>query len=479
MPKNPGLFFKVALGICLLILTPSRSEAQLPYNYTPRERHSALSVELLNSVSSSFDEEDRVTNGNKEVQKINHSRKIYFLKKIREGAFVKDDSIETYVNNVLNKIVSDNSLDPYPRRVLVMASPHVNAVCFGRGIFAVTISLLGRIENENQLAFILAHEVAHDELAHITSRIAQEADMDLAEKTEDQITNILSDKISMQDVEEFRKLVYGISKYSRKSEMRADSMAVALMSGAHYNEGEALAALTILQSAQSPKKQIGAEIFLPFHSPDYPFQDHWLNDRLSVFGKKYSGSFLYSIDSVETHPAIELRKDALLSFCSYDGEGINYQTENFARVTEMAAFETVETAFQDKEYDVCMYYAMQLYTRYPDNVYLVSRMGKIFLDLMEARASNRFQELVSKYTVNYCDELKLINSFLYNLTYVELGEVAFHFLNSNTTFNDEQESHYYLLWKVSDYTYRVETKNKLKVAFKEKFGSAIASYRYQ
>ena len=118
----------------------------------------------------------------REVRRINFERRMAFMEKVFDGAFIKDDSLENYVGNVLNNIVEYNTLQSYPRRALILSSPHVNAVCYGQGIYAVTISLLSRIENENQLAFILAHELAHDELGHIRSRIVQEADLDLEEK---------------------------------------------------------------------------------------------------------------------------------------------------------------------------------------------------------------------------------------------------------------------------------------------------------
>ena len=86
---------------------------------------------------------------------------------------------------------------------------------------------------------------------------------------------------------------------------------------------------------------------------------------------------------------------------------------------------------KNQEYDLSLYYALQLYNRYPENAYLVSRIGKILTDLYEVKNLPKFEDYVAKYTPNYCDELKLINSFLYNLTQQELGEIAFHFLNND------------------------------------------------
>src|SRR3989337_2231105 len=123
MSKIPSAFLKITVGILIILLAPSFSQAQLVSNYIPRERHSFLSTELINRLTYSLDQEDQMMNGNKEVHKINISRKAFLLGKVREGAFIKDDSLESYVNNVLLKIVTDNSLDPYPRRVLILASP--------------------------------------------------------------------------------------------------------------------------------------------------------------------------------------------------------------------------------------------------------------------------------------------------------------------------------------------------------------------
>ena len=117
--------------------------------------------------------------GSREIREINFERRTNFMEKVMSGAFIKDDSLEKYVDNVLHRIIEGNTLGSYPRRTLILSSPNVNAVCYGQGIYAVTVSLLGRVENEDQLAFILAHEIAHDELGHIRTRIVQEADLDL------------------------------------------------------------------------------------------------------------------------------------------------------------------------------------------------------------------------------------------------------------------------------------------------------------
>src|SRR5688500_6468565 len=174
--------YRHAMFTTVLVLLCFSSDAQLKYQYHPRQTHSELSKDLIQQLEFQFEEEDKNMPTDRVVRRINFERRMAFMEKVLDGAFIKDDSLENYVGNVLNNIIAYNTLQAYPRRALILSSPHVNAVCYGQGIYAVTIRLLRRIENENQFAFILAHELAHDELGHIRARIVQEADLDLEEK---------------------------------------------------------------------------------------------------------------------------------------------------------------------------------------------------------------------------------------------------------------------------------------------------------
>lgn len=473
-------FLKLLSGVIVLTFLCQVAKAQFARNYSPRQTHSQLSKDLIEGLESQFDEEDKTMPGSKEVRQINFERRRTFMEKVMNGAFIKDDSLEKYVDNVLDRIVDSSTLQPYPRKALILSSPHVNAVCYGQGIYAVTVSLLGRIENEDQLAFILAHELAHDELGHIKTRVVKEADLDLEGKAREQTFRIISGKVVKEEIEQFRETLYDYTRHSRRNEIMADSMAIVLLRKAGYNEGMAFAALSVLQAAQSPKHEIGAELFLPFHSPDYPFQDYWLNDRPIVYSKKYMGTFLYAADSIETHPGIDIRKKLLGPYIKHDATTTIHQPQAFVEtVGEISAFESVESAYKTNEYDLSLYYALQLHNRYPNNAYLVSRIGKILTDLYDARNSNGFYNYVPKYTPNHGDELKLINSFLHNLSQEELGELAYRFLHHAGNFNQQEKSHYYLLWKIASLTGKNDVLVQVAAEYGRRFGSGINFYKYR
>ena len=60
----------------------------------------------------------------------------------------------------------DKPRNPSDVRVGIMDDPHINAASAGGGQFYVTTGLLQKA-NDDQLAGVLAHELAHDDLGHV------------------------------------------------------------------------------------------------------------------------------------------------------------------------------------------------------------------------------------------------------------------------------------------------------------------------
>ena len=475
------------LYLVLLLSAPlGEGFAQVDFNhYRPRGNHSAASTELIAALKHNLREEV-IALGESEkfqvVKRLNAERIKLIVHMVERGAFIKDDSLEAYVNNVLANIFDSSGITPGQARVLILDSPQVNAYCFGQGIYVVTIGLLGRISGEDELAFTIAHEVAHDVLGHIKARLIREAEVSLAEKSQEQLRKIMTGTVSEKDVQEYRTLIYGARKHNRVREMEADSMGLSLVQGAAYDQVAALSMLTALDESLKPKFDIGADLIWPLNSSEYPLQEAWFSKRLSIYSRGYTDSYLYAIDSIESHPDIALRKERIADFRRNDVAAQYHQPEEFVEaVSLLAEFETLQSAYERRSFDRCLFYALQLLDRYPQNPFLISRIGKILISLYEAKNNNdnTFQNFVPRYTAYYSDELTLVNNMLHNLSTKELGELTFHFLNDPDRFNKEERSHYYLLWRISDLTYRKDIADDIRKTFRERFNSNIAGYNFR
>ena len=79
----------------------------------------------------------------------------------RYGMPVKDRALQEYVNLVGNAVARNSARPNIPYNFVVVDSPLQNAFSCPGGIIFVSSGLLKTIKSEDQLAGILAHEVAH------------------------------------------------------------------------------------------------------------------------------------------------------------------------------------------------------------------------------------------------------------------------------------------------------------------------------
>lgn len=85
------------------------------------------------------------------------------------GLIVQDPDLSAYVTSVLGRL---GPLDaPVPLRVFVVLDPEANAFALPTGQVYVHAGLLGLMESEDQLAFILGHEAVHVASRHGVERI--------------------------------------------------------------------------------------------------------------------------------------------------------------------------------------------------------------------------------------------------------------------------------------------------------------------
>lgn len=84
------------------------------------------------------------------------------IMRARANGFVPSPLIQAYANGVLQKLLRGVALPAsFQPQVRVLAAPEFSALCTPDGTIVITIGLLEQLDNEDQLAFVLGHEVAH------------------------------------------------------------------------------------------------------------------------------------------------------------------------------------------------------------------------------------------------------------------------------------------------------------------------------
>ncbi len=84
------------------------------------------------------------------------------IMRARANGFVPSPVMHDYVRGVLAKLLRGVNLPPsFNPDVRVLAAPEFSALCTPDGTIIITIGLLEQLDNEDELAFVLGHEVSH------------------------------------------------------------------------------------------------------------------------------------------------------------------------------------------------------------------------------------------------------------------------------------------------------------------------------
>jgi hypothetical protein len=170
MMRNNQNYFKKSIGIatCLLIcafVSFSQEETFFPAPILTKDK------ELKSYISKHYvactENIDRAYDGFEE----SHLREKFSKRKeslydlISEGKLIYKGELYEYVQGVANKIF------PESRKVYLIRNEAPEAYNIGDDNLFVHLGLLQRLSNEDELAFVLGHLIAHNELDHFEERM--------------------------------------------------------------------------------------------------------------------------------------------------------------------------------------------------------------------------------------------------------------------------------------------------------------------
>ncbi len=156
------------------------------------------------------------------------------------GFLYEDQDLETYLNEVVRRLQPPSIRARGPITVKVIKDPHLNAFVFPNGVIYVQTGILARLDNEAQLAVLLAHEMIHYLHRHTFKAFGGYESRRGGDESQERGVNHLSrvgDFLNRLGTTLSMAFMVG---YSQALETEADVAGMALVAEAGYEPGEAI-----------------------------------------------------------------------------------------------------------------------------------------------------------------------------------------------------------------------------------------------
>jgi beta-barrel assembly-enhancing protease len=277
MNRSPVYPLIMASLLCTL---PGCQEVmkQMPAG-TDRYLNTGMSVggAILNRPKFTEADEERMAQEN--AKKFDGSHKLW-----------EDPLLDAYLNDIVQRLVAQAHPRPFTYSLHVVNDGSINAFTFGGGLLYVNAGLVARMENEAQLAMVLAHEIAHVTESHVTKgiegaygiqllgEIARVTAVSTGAAAKTQIPPALLDKTYEYSMKA------SVSGHGRANESEADVVGLDYMVKAGYDPREAPGTFEQLM------KEYGDQTAIQnFFYGDHPTNQARIEKLTGLVQSKYSG----------------------------------------------------------------------------------------------------------------------------------------------------------------------------------------------
>ncbi len=356
---------------------------------------------------------------NSENAKSFYSRSNYAVWSIlSSGKVYFDGTLTDYLNGIVDKLLKSKPDIRSKIKVYAVKNSSVNAITYPNGYVFVNVGLLATLKNEDQLAYILAHEIVHFAKEHAKQSFGKEIFVSEAENG-----------FENKNASAYRHL-----KYSRENEFESDAAGLQLVINSPYNAEMAKEALRFLDNSDSL-------IFTPnfeeiFNNAIFKVDTAWVASAAdSIWKNKFikqnkNKEYVFydkQEDIYSTHPDIEKRVLAITEILKANEykSPANSSTEGYKAIKEIAEHELVYNLYTNESYTISFYYCLKYSSLYPNDAYYHIYLLKNLYMLGYLKSVDQLDESISDYGYSSERGINITHYFLASTNSTELKKMAY------------------------------------------------------
>ncbi len=394
---------------------------------------------------------DRIANSNlNEIKKLISGREESFIVKkfksqakelkldIESGLYVFDHRFDSFVDSMYRLLCKHNPQIPTDYRFYVSRDISLNAASMGNKVFVIHLGAFYFLENEEEFAALMAHEISHQLQQHTIATLKKRYYADKVESHE-QMDQIKSEKRNKSDraLERVRSMRYADEALKRQQELEADSMGYVLYRNASlppYDYINSYRLMALYDSISPEGVQVDTYRKI-FEFENFPFKESWMKkDDFSVYDySKYKPH--YDQDSLKSHPEVVQRMKKLQEIFPElkDSVASRDPGKQFDSLRTIAEFEQVPSLVIEEDYGLAIYVCLLRLQSEPNEAYYRTYLGNLFGKIYDARKAyklNRYLDVIDPKSQS--ESYQQFLSFMWNLKISEIKAIAVHYTDKGS-----------------------------------------------
>jgi Peptidase family M48 len=396
------------------------------YNAATTSLREKLAEEAAVSIRAAFRTPEKF---DKEAQKDYETSRENIVSDVTEqikNSAIPDDALWAFVKKTHAVIVAANP-EAASTKVILSINPTPNAFSIGDGTIMVYNGLLAGLENEDQLAFVLCHEIAHFLLEHSTKGLVKRIQTYHSKEFKSKVAAASKQEFNrIEQLENIYKSAALNSRYHHRDlERQADSLAYRLFVKTAYDPLQAQRLIQLFEFIDEPMRDTVVQLETRFGCTEFPFKTTWLDQG---GGSVWSAAQAERIriekpmeDSLRTHPDWRNRLQWLEEMTGKKLPTGALQTDSvYAKIRFLSALECVEAWFDVERYDRSLYYALQYEKVYPACGYFREIQALSLYGLYEHSKEHSLADVLSQRSPDHPEQYNRYLDFLNNLRLKEI-----------------------------------------------------------
>ena len=371
--------YRFAFSVFVLI-SISYSNAIAQFNYIDLIAKGSIPTDIIKSTHQKVldDIDNQVgSEDSKNDQKVKSDfllKSNYMLDELlSSGKVVYGNEINDMINLVGNNLLPDSNQSKI--RFYVLKSNTVNAFSTNQGMIFITTGLLARLSTEAELAFVLAHEIAHYTEKHVINSVLE--------------SDRVFSKRKRLKYDNYDENILKLSKYSKKLEFEADSIGFVNYVNAGYNLDGAKQVFNVLKYSSLPMENQSIDV-ASIHSgiPSKKILDTVV--EIDVTEKS---------DLLSSHPNISSRIEKIEEAnINTRGKFHKLLSQNeFNLLVNSCKVEEIKLQFQNLNYVTALYNSMCLIKTYPEHPLLKEFISKSLYSISKYANAKQLNNLNGSY----------------------------------------------------------------------------------